>query len=197
MASGSCDKTLKIWDVETGACLWTLEGHTRIVDCIAMLPNDRLVSGSSDKTIKVWNIETGQCLKTLEGHTAYVLAIKQLFDGRLISCSLDCTIKIWNIDSGSCDVTLKCGQYVGCLAELSDGRLVAGIGESGLIRVWNISDLQCVLEKKIHTNGVTGLIALLNGSVISASWDRTLKLWNPTTGDIIRTFAGHTNSVEC
>jgi len=59
--SGSGDKTVKIWDLETGECRATLEGHTGEVHCVAVTPDGkRILSGASDNTIRVWDAQSGQ-----------------------------------------------------------------------------------------------------------------------------------------
>ena len=63
IVSGSDDKTIKIWSVETGECLKTLQGHSESVMGVA-LQDGVIVSGSGDKTIKIWSVETGECLCT-------------------------------------------------------------------------------------------------------------------------------------
>ena len=73
------DKTLKLWDVETGQLLKTLEGHTDAVTSVAFFSDgEEAVSGSRDKTVKRWDLATGQPLKTFEGHSDEVLV------GRLV-----------------------------------------------------------------------------------------------------------------
>src|SRR5258706_7749810 len=70
--SGSFDKTIWIWDVETGAAVGNpLEGHTSEVFSVAYSPDGRhIVSGSFDKTIRIWDAETGAAVgNPLEGHT--------------------------------------------------------------------------------------------------------------------------------
>lgn len=61
LATGSSDKTIKLWGLNkkySSACLKTLSGHTDYVWSIVICPDDvTLVSGSVDKNIKVWNIE--------------------------------------------------------------------------------------------------------------------------------------------
>mmetsp|Transcript_27430 Transcript_27430/g.62986 ORF Transcript_27430/g.62986 Transcript_27430/m.62986 type:complete len:233 (+) Transcript_27430:1038-1736(+) len=53
-ASGSLDKTVKIWSMHTGSCIHTLSGHTDSVGAVVYLPNDKLlVTGSDDKSIKI------------------------------------------------------------------------------------------------------------------------------------------------
>ena len=88
VVSASYDSTLKVWDVATGECVATLEGHSECVRCgvhctfamiwlrrrsigVAVFPDGRrVVSGSLDKTLKVWDVETGECVATLEGHSS-------------------------------------------------------------------------------------------------------------------------------
>ena len=59
LLSGSADRTIKIWYINTGYCLQTLEGHTQAVSCIRVLSEEKIISGSYDKTIKI------KCLKKI------------------------------------------------------------------------------------------------------------------------------------
>ena len=96
LASGSCDSTIKIWDVATGQCERTLEGHTSYVWALAACAGDKLASGSWDKTIKVWDVATGQCERTLRSHTGRVHALAACAGCKLASGSWGKTIKIWS-----------------------------------------------------------------------------------------------------
>ena len=58
LASGSSDRTLKIWDAKSGECIQTLEGHSDFVRSVCWSADGKyLVSGSNDKTIKIWGVE--------------------------------------------------------------------------------------------------------------------------------------------
>jgi WD40 repeat protein len=66
LASGSHDKTVKLWDTATGALQQTLEGHSFSVSSVAFSPDGRLLaSGSDDKTVKLWDAATGALQQTL------------------------------------------------------------------------------------------------------------------------------------
>ena len=71
VASGSNDKTVKLWDVTSGECLQTLEGHSSRVKSVSFSPDGtKVASGSYDKTVKLWDVTSGECLQTLEGHSS-------------------------------------------------------------------------------------------------------------------------------
>jgi WD40 repeat protein len=97
LISGSRDKTIKIWQLETGELIHTLAGHRDGVYTIALSPDGQiLASGSVDKTIKLWHLQTGELLGTFIGHTSTVTALAFTASGEiLVSGSLDKTIKIW------------------------------------------------------------------------------------------------------
>jgi len=61
--SGSGDKTVRLWDLESGECLRTLEGHRSSVSSVSASPDGRrAVSGSWDRTLRLWDLESGECL---------------------------------------------------------------------------------------------------------------------------------------
>ena len=61
VVSGSNDKNIKLWSVETGQEIKTLVGHSDAVHSVAFSPDGKtVVSGSSDEKIKLWSVETGQ-----------------------------------------------------------------------------------------------------------------------------------------
>jgi len=66
LVSGSGDKTIKLWDVQTGGVVKTFQGHTRYVYASISADNTTIASGSIDKTIRLWDIQTGECHHTVE-----------------------------------------------------------------------------------------------------------------------------------
>ncbi|KAL4867481.1 hypothetical protein BDV12DRAFT_186654 [Aspergillus spectabilis] len=99
LASGSQDKTVRLWDTATGGLQQTLEGHSDSVESVAFSPDGRLlVSGSWDKTVRLWDTATGGLQQTLiiKG-TVTELQFSQ--DGSYISTNL-----------GSLNIQSRCGN---------------------------------------------------------------------------------------
>ncbi len=97
LATSSHDQTAKLWDINTGQCLKTLQGHKHWVWSVAWSRDGQtLVTASYDQTIRLWDIKTGQCLKTLHGHTSSVMSVAWNRDRQtLASSSYDQTIRLW------------------------------------------------------------------------------------------------------
>jgi WD40 repeat protein len=68
--SASFDNTLRVWDLESGQSLRTLQGHTAHVNAMAITPDGRrAVSASDDKTLRVWHVESGKELTVFTGES--------------------------------------------------------------------------------------------------------------------------------
>lgn len=100
LMTGSWDRTIRIWNVETGACVSVLRGHERGVRCI-QFDSAKLITGGMDCTLRIWSWRTGQCIRVLEGHRDSVISLA--FDKHILaSGSADSTIKIWDFNTAEC-----------------------------------------------------------------------------------------------
>lgn len=97
LISGSRDKTLKLWDVGTGVCLFTFIGHDSWVRDVCFHPAGKyFISASDDKTIRVWDLPNKRLNKTLESHKHFCTCIDfHPTAPYVVSGSVDLTVKIW------------------------------------------------------------------------------------------------------
>ncbi len=109
LASGSQDRTIRIWSISSGELIRTLEGHTRGINSIALSPDGQiLASASDDTTIKLWQASTGELLHTLTGQNSRVLSVAFSPDGKLLASTglqlfprdRKALLKLWDPDSG-------------------------------------------------------------------------------------------------
>ena len=122
-ASASLDRTIKVWNVTSPVCNFTLEGHEKGVNCVDYFTGgDRpyLISGADDKLAKIWDYQTKSCVQTLEGHAHNVSAVS--FHPELpliITGSEDGTLRIWHQNTYRLENTLNYGLErvwaIGCM----------------------------------------------------------------------------------
>ncbi len=198
--SASSDKTLKVWDMETGEELQSLQGHTDLVRGVVVMPNGRrAISASSDKTLKVWDLETGEELQTLQGHNDWVYAVAVTPDGsHAISASADKTLKVWDMETWEELQTLNGHtDSVYAVAVTPDGSCAISASRDKTLKVWDIKSGEELQKLKGHTNSVYAVAVTPDGCcVISASADKTLKVWDMETGEELQTLKGHNGSVR-
>lgn len=93
IATGSSDKTVRLWDVQSGECVRIFIGHRGMILSLAMSPDGRyMASGDEDGTIMMWDLSSGRCVTPLMGHTTCVwtLAFRWIFP--LLSFTLCCIV---------------------------------------------------------------------------------------------------------
>jgi serine/threonine protein kinase len=141
LASGSYDKTIKLWDVGTGREIYTLQGHSSYVNSIAFSPDGKiLASGSDDKTIKLWNVTTKARIRTIEAHSDSVRSVTFSPDSKILaSGSSDKTIKLWDMRTGEQIRTLQAhSEWVCSVAFSPDGRTLASGSNDKTIKLWDM-----------------------------------------------------------
>ncbi|MEH1919070.1 protein kinase domain-containing protein [Nostoc sp.] len=200
LATGSHDKTIKLWDVGTGREIYTLHGHFDSVYCVAYSPDGKtLATGSDDKTIKLWDVTTGGQILTIQAHFEWVRSVAFSPDGKtLASGSYDKTIKLWDVTTGGQIRTLQGHSHsVYSVAYSPDGRTLASGSYDSTIKLWDVTTGGQILTIQAHSGWVLRSVTFSpdGRTLATGSDDKTIKLWDVTTGGQIRTIQAHSNLV--
>ncbi len=195
LASGSSDRTLKLWDARDGKCLKTLLGHTRWVRSVAFSPDGiTLASCGGDNSLKLWDVREGKCLKTWRGHSGWLWSVAFSPDGcTLASASEDKTVKLWDVRTGECLKTFAGHtSWVQSVVFSPDGKILASGSCDQTVRCWDISTGECLNTFWGHASWVQSVAFSPDGKALaSGSCDQTVKLWDVTTGKCWQTLSAH------
>ena len=193
------DNIIQIWDAKTGFELKRLIGHKRTINSIALSPDGQhIASASSDKSIRIWDIKTGELLSLIQGHNDEVYAVAYSPDGKyLASASSDETIRIWDATTGIEIKRIESEEeYIPSIIFSLDGRFIAAAAFM-FIKIWNIDTGE--EHKRIDTDNLVKHVAYSpDGQYIVAATDNDiLRVWNATTGILVRKMVGHAKGINC
>jgi hypothetical protein len=207
LASGSWDKTVRLWNGESGECLRILKEHTGNIHSVAWGKfRNILASGSGDRTVRIWNGESGKCLQVLKGHTrnvhsvAWSTSYQSLSQRILASASWDRTVRIWDGESGNCLQVLKGHRGSVHSVAWAPGKDILASGSADrTVRIWNGKSGECLHVITGHTDDVRCVAwshFTYNLILASGSSDHTVRLWDYEREVQVKVLRGHTNDVR-
>ncbi|XP_011136686.1 notchless protein homolog 1 isoform X2 [Harpegnathos saltator] len=187
LASASKDCDIRIWDTKRSQNCRVLSGHTKSVTCIKWGGSGLIYSASQDRTIKVWRAEDGVLCRTLEGHAHWV---------NTLALNVDYVLRTgpFNLEStrNSDPLIYAKNRYESIGEEI----LVSGSDDFTLFLWKPEKEKKSVARMTGHQQLINDVKFSPNGRVIaSASFDKSIKLWESTTGKFIASLRGHVQAV--
>jgi WD40 repeat protein len=190
------DRSIRLWDLQTGKELRKMVGHTDTVYAVAFSPDGtKAVSGGSDGTIRIWDLETGQETKRITGHATIVNSVGYFSDGqRIYSAGTDSTVWIWDVKTGT--ELRRFGPMVRAInavaLSVDESAFFAGgtIGE-----IWNRQIESGKLVDSFKQRGKIHSLAVspTQERLIVSTSHIPIKLIDTETGDTLVEFEGHTS----
>jgi len=187
-----------------------LKGHTNWVTCIATTHDDnkKIISGSRDKSIVVWNLENpdensvGRAQRALRGHSHFVQDVVISSDGQFaLSGSWDSTLRLWDLNTG---VTTR--RFVGhskgvlSVAFSADNRQIVSGARDRTIKLWNtLAECKYTIQEDMHNDWVSCVRfspSTKQPLIVSAGWDKLVKVWNLTNCKLRTNLVGHTGYIN-
>jgi len=188
-----------------------LKGHSGWVTSIATNGEnpDLVISGSRDKSIIVWSLTRGEDpsvvglpRRALKGHNGFIQDVVISSDGQFaLSGSWDATLRLWDLNLG---VTTR--RFVGhtkdvlSVAFSADNRQIVSGSRDKTIKLWNtLAECKYTIDEQGHSEWVSCVRFSPNTAnpvIVSAGWDKLVKVWNLTTCKLKNNLVGHTGYVN-
>ncbi|XP_068706448.1 kinesin-like protein KIF21A [Montipora foliosa] len=215
MITGSKDRTVKVWDLNTGEETLSCAGHKRDVVAVRYCRKSQRIFGASQNIIKVWDMRDGKCIKSLTPpgsslgsflssmtSETQINDLKLSSDGSMLYAAMGTTVRIWELDNYS--MTGKLGGHAGpvmtiLLQESSkeSGResLVFTGSRDHYVKIFEINGSNVGVQsarnklEPPHYDGVQSL-ALKGKYLFSGSRDNSIKKWDIETQQLVQHFTG-------
>ena len=183
IASGSTDKTIRIWDSLNALELFVISGHDAAVETVLFSRDGtRLASGAADGTLRLWDAVSGDKLLVTAGHTARLTSLAFTADGKHIaSGSADGTVKIWDVTSGDQLLQIVVGSEVRSVSFSPEGERIASGSADKTVRFWDASTGNGLATAKCDDE-VQSIVFVPDGKVVLSANSQQLNVWDSDTG---------------
>lgn len=218
LLSSSNDKTVRLWDMETGQLLHLLTGHRERVKCVGISPDGQLLlSCSADSQVRVWDRKqlthkkTGDCRYIVKASSLPITLVSTLPVSPDPQRPIFATgaahgkISIWNLETGQWQRTIQAhSSPVLSLAFSADGQWLASGSQNHTIKLWDLNDTsdrhRYVIGNAHYSEILSLAISTQHQILVSGGADRTIKLWDLATGEKRSSkhiLEGHAGRVWC
>lgn len=212
LVTASRDKDVRVWDLDSGACLHTLARPVADsspalrgveeqgwITALTLLPGgQQVLAAMGDGLICRWDLASGQCVQRFGAGQGRVDTCGILHEGRHLLCGMaDGTLVVWDLTAGQ---RVRClpahAGSVSATAATRDGRRIFSASSDRTIKLWELGGPESLVSQDGHTAPVTACALTPDGrTAVSASEDRTLKVWDLETGACRVTLEGHADLV--
>jgi internalin A len=188
------DKTLRLWDTDTGKQLRVFEGHTDGVIWAELSPDGkRVLSGSADKTVRLWDADTGKELRKMTGHPEAVYSVAFGPEGQAISGGgpMDGTMRLWDLNTGKQAAVFSVDGYPIALAYSAKARLAATYTWTR-IRLWDLETGKEVRKWTGHGHDFNKVCFSPDGTrLLTPSAEGTVHVWDVKSGKELKQILAH------
>jgi WD40 repeat protein len=192
--SGGKDRTLRLWDVESGGQLRILASTPQEPRCVACTADGRFALAATGISVRIYDITTGQETSRYSGHTNTVKALAISSNSRrALSAGDDRAVRLWDVHDGREHrrLTGHKGDVNG-VAFTPDARFAISGSRDQTIRLWEL-DTGRELPRFPQQKGMVLSVAVsIDGRfALTGNFDTTMRLWDLDSGRELRRFQGH------
>ena len=193
LITASRDKTLRVWELETGYCVKTITGHDDWIRSVNVDTVDRklAVTASNDQSVRVWDLTSGECKHLFRGHehvVEYAVFVPPAANAAIRELTKTSSASSETALSDSCKYVVSCSR-------------------DKTVKLWDCKTDTCIHTFSAHDNWVRQLDFIispptdasphLHAYLISVSDDKTIRAWDLKTGRCVKTLQAHNHFVTC
>ncbi len=193
--SASYDRTVRLWDINSGKELLKLEGYPAAVMGVAFLPDGQsCVSCCSDGTVHFRSLKDGKETLLVRAHKGSVNSLDLSADGNtLVTGGADGLVRIWDCATGKEKRALKgSGEWIWSVALSANAKQVLAGGADKIARVWDAETGKELYQLSGHQDAVTCVAFSADGKqALTGSNDGEARQWTLEGGQLLRRMTGH------
>jgi len=198
IASCSADRTVRIWDATSGACVQIIPEHDGDVLSVGFSQDGRrIVSCSDNRTVYVWDAGIGECIRFFTADDNWVKCAALSPDGRYVLSGRHEILRVWDLTSEqpSQDIAGHT-DWIRCIEFNSDGSRMVTTSNDKSLRVWNSKTWECLVVLRGHENPVTcAKFSPCGRYIVSGSGDNRLRVWDALSGACLHLLRGHSDFI--
>jgi WD40 repeat protein/transcriptional regulator with XRE-family HTH domain/energy-coupling factor transporter ATP-binding protein EcfA2 len=200
LATGSSDKTTRVWDLATGKTIRIFSRGSS--EGVAFSPDGKyvLTANTEDHTASLWDVASGQEMQVFAGHTGSVGDGAFSPDGKLIVTAggEDLTARIWDVATGeTLHILTGHTAHVIRVAFSPDGKYVLTSSADRAARLWDVASGETVQVFSGHPEVVAAVTFSPDGKYVATGCDDHIaRVWDVATGELVREFSGHQGFVN-
>lgn len=196
-ATGSADRTIKIWDLASGKCKITLTGHIHTIRGLAISDkHPYLFSCGEDKAVKCWDLEQNKAIRSYHGHLngVYSITLHPTLD-IVITGGRDACARVWDMRSKN-EIFVLGGHtdtVFSVIAQAGEPQIITGSADC-TIRLWDLRTGKRLQTLTHHKKGIRSMAFHPTEYTWISGASDNLKKWLCPNGEFMMNFSGH-NSV--
>lgn len=205
LASGSSDKTVRLWRPAESRSMHVFKGHKGAVQAL-QTHRGLLLSGSADQSVRLWDLAEGGCVGTLwqpaersrEKNSVHSLATTQ--SDVLASGTWGGQVRLWDLHRCRCTSSLDAHNgAVWALLHDQEGRRLFSAGSDGTVKIWDPrgAGKHVGTLGSTSTSGALYALAERDGLLLTGGYDQLVKVWDHRMMRCLNELPGHSGSVRC
>ena len=190
--SASMDNSIKLWDLEAGACKWMI----CVNDPIFQVYENEIICAQKESSLQFYDLETGRLKQSFINISFEISSILVLNGETILTGLSNGEILVWS--RKACKITDVFPGHkmnVSCLSSLNRAEILSASWDNS-IKLWDFKKKKFLRSFNGHMDWVTCLEVFNQNEFLSGSKDGTIKIWHKRMGSCIETLYGHLASVN-